>query len=258
MSDQFLLFLLLVLPVLIAGILAYLGILAVGLGTVVAAFRSAHPVLKGTLLLVGVLVILSPVLFHTGIEMRAQHKADQRQAKLEQLERTSLAGRLPGHFIALGGSFRPELLTSIKTRYGLRTYPEAENRRLAEAYRSYRRAELCHRRHGGEKMPGTALPKCRTLPETVQGALDLREPLLVFAEGFNTSMREDNVLAGDIYEIRLITPQEDLLVAYFEERTVEGTPTIFNPWTPPRRNSADTQPPTLEQFIETALQGASR
>lgn len=258
MSDQFLLFLFLVLPVLVAAILTYLGILAVGLGTILAAFRSAHPLLKGALLSVGLLVILSPFLFHTGMEMRAHQKADLRQAHLAQLERVDLAGRLPRNFIAVGG-FWPEIITFIQTRYGLRTYPAAENKRLVDAYRAYRRAEWCHRRFpGNQMMPGTKLPKCSSLPDSAQSALGLREPLLVFAEGFNTSMREDNILAGDIYEIRLITPREDLLVAYYEERTVEDTPSIFNPYASGRRNASDERPPTLKAFIETSMQGASR
>lgn len=259
MSDQFLLFLLLVLPVLVAAILTYLGILAVGLGTIVAAFKSAHPVVKGALLVVGVLVILSPVLFHTGMDMRAQHRADQRQAHLAQLDRTSLAGRMPRHFIAVGSGLTSDRIAFIAARYPLRTYPEPENMRLVEAYRAYRRAELCHRRFpGNPMMRGTRLPVCKPLPDSVQSALDLREPLLVFAEGFSTSMREDNILAGDIYEIRLITPKEDLLVAYYEERTVEETVSIFNPYASGRRNASDERPPTLKAFIETAIEDASR
>lgn len=257
MSDQFLLFLLLVLPVLAAALLTYLGILVVGLGPILTMFRSAPPVLKCVLMALGVMVILSPVIFHVGMNMRAQHKADQRQAHLAQLERTNLAGRLPTRFIADG--FRPELITFIEERFGLRTYPEAENKRLEEAYRAYRRAEWCHRRFpGNQMMPGTKLPRCKSLPDSVQSALGLREPVLVFAEGRNTSMREDNILAGEIYEIRLITPQQDLLVAYYEERTVEDMPSIFNPYASGRRNASKEPPPTLEEFIEAALEGASR
>lgn len=244
-------------PVLVAAILTYLGILVVGLGTIQAAFKSAHPVFRTVLIFVGLLVILSPFLFHAGMDMRAQQRADAHQAKLSELERVDLAGRLPRSFVAVG-SFRSELIDFIRARYRLRTYPEAENQRLVDAYRAYRRAELCNRRFGGEMMPGTKLPKCKPLPDSVQSALGLHEPILVFAEGFNTSMREDNVLAGKIYEVRLITPQKDLLVAYYEERTVEETISIFNPYASGRSNASDERPPALKAFIETAMQGASR
>ena len=82
--------------------------------------------------------------------------------------------------------------------------------------------------------------------------------VLVFAEGRHTSMRDDNVLSGEIYEIRLITPQEDLLVDYFEERTVEDFPSIFNPYAARRRNAADEAPPTHKAFIEKAMGEARR
>lgn len=258
MSNDSMMFLILVLPGLVLAGLVYLGILAVGLSTIVAAFKSAHPVLRGTLVLAGVLVILSPVLFHTGMDMRAQHKADRRQAHLAQLERASLAGRMPARFIT-SGNFGPELRQFIRTRYRLAEFPEAENRRLVEAYRAYRRAGRCHRRFpGNPMMRGTKLPSCKPLPDSVQSALGLRAPILVFAEGFNTSMREDNILAGEIYEIRLITPEDDLLVAYFEERTVEDKPGIFNQYASGRRNASSQQPPTLKAFIETAMKEAGQ
>lgn len=86
-----------------------------------------------------VLAIPGPVRFQAGRDMLAQHVADQRQAQRAQLERTNLAGRLPRHFIAIG--FRPELIAFIEERFGLRAYPEAETKRLVEAYRADRRAE---------------------------------------------------------------------------------------------------------------------
>lgn len=247
----------LVAPALVAAIVTYLGILFVGLGTIVAAYRSAHPLVKGALYSVGILLISSPLLFHAGMEMRAQHKADVRQADLIGMERVDLAGRLPARFIAVG-SFRPELIDFIEARYRLSRYPQAENKRLVGAYRAYRRAERCHRVLAGEMMPGTKIPVCKALPDKVQSALGLREHLLVFAEGRDASLREGNTIAGRIYEIRLITPQEDLLVDYFEERTVEGTPSVFNPYASWRRNASNEQAPSLKAFIETAMQRAGR
>jgi hypothetical protein len=184
------------------------------------------------------LVILSPVLFHFGMDIRAHHKADKRLAELAALERTSLAGRLPRHYIDTG-EFYPELDAFVRQRHGLRRLPEPEDERLSQAYQHYRAAENCHRRNPDNPMlPGTQLPICRPVPESVQSALGLREPLLVFAAGHATSMMEDNILAGKIYEIRLITPEEDLLVAYYEERTVENKPGIFNPYASGRRNAS--------------------
>lgn len=101
-------------------------------------------------------------------------------------------------------------------------------------------------------MPGTRLPKGRSLAESAHLSLTLREPVLVFVEGHTTSMREENILAGEIYEIRLITPHKDLLVAYSEECTVEDTPSNFNP------HASVGQRPTLKEFIEVEMEGASR
>jgi len=258
MSGQFSLFLFLVLPVLIAGALVFLAIFATGAGTIAAALRSAHPAPKAALLLAGILIILSPFLYQAAANTRAESNADQREASLADLERVDLAGRLPDKFITVG-NFGPELISEIETRYRLRTYDDEENQRLTEAYRAYRQAELCHRRFpGNPMMPGTRLPKCKPLPASVQAALALDEPVLVFAEGRHTSLREDNILAGQMYEIRLITADEDLLVAYYEERTVEDRPGIFNPYASGRRNASDECPPTLEAFIEIAMQDASR
>ncbi len=163
----------LVAPALVAAILTYLGILFVGLATIRAAYRSAHPLVKVALFAVGTMVILSPFLFHAGMEMRAQHKADVRQADLAEMERVDLAGRLPARFIAVG-NFRPELIDFIEASYRLSRYPQAENKRLVAAYRAYRRAERCHRVLAGEMMPGTKIPVCKTLPDKVQSALGLR------------------------------------------------------------------------------------
>ena len=251
------LFWLLVFPVLLAAILALLGILVVGLGTIRVAFKSTNLAVRTLLIIVGILVIASPALYHLGMEGRAQNRADQRLIHLEQLERTNLAGQLPRRFIAVG-NFRPELIDFIRSQYRISTFYEDENERLVEAYRLYRRAELCHRRFGDKTVPGTALQQCRPLADSVQAALRLREPILVFVEGRHTSLREDNVTAGKMYEIRLITQQNDLLVDYFEERTVEGAPTIFNPYTPKRRRASKERPPTLQEFIETAMREASR
>lgn len=259
MSDPSLLFLFLVLPTLVVAVLTYLGILTIGLGPILAVFRSVSTPVKGVLIVLGVLVILSPVLFHVGMDLHAQHKADKRQAALAALERTSLAGKLPRHYIAVGGAFGPELHAFVQRRYGLRRLPEGEDYRVSQAYAHYREAERCHRFNpGNPMMPGTRLAICKRLPDSAHGALGLGEPILVFAEGQATSMREDNILAGKIYEIRLITPDEDLLVAYYEERTVEETPGIFNPYASGRRNASQERPPALKDFIETALEGASR
>ena len=259
MSDPFLLFLLLVLPVIVAAILTYLGILVIGLGPIVAVYRSAPAYLKGLLIFAGLLVILSPALFHAGMDLRAERQADQRLAQIAQLDRTDLTGRLPRHYIAVGGGFSSQLHAFVEQRFGLRRFPATEDKRLSEAYRSWRRAERCHRINPGNPMvEGTRLPVCKRLPDSLQSALGLREPILVFADGHATSMLEDNTLAGEVYEIRLITPQEDLLVAYFEERTAKGTPSVFNPYASGRRKASTEPPPALKAFIETSMEAASR
>ncbi len=222
----------LVFPMLVAAAVVYLVLVVIGLSTIRIAFSLSHPLLKIALVSIGLMVIASPLMYHALMDLRAQHEADGRQAALADLERVNLAGRLPETFITVG-DFGQEVISFIETNYPLRTYSTEENKRLVDAYRNYRKAERCHRRFAGEVMPGTKIPKCKKLPASVQSALDLREPVLVFATGRDTSMREDNVLAGKIYEIRLITPQEDVLVAYYEQRTVEGTTSIFSPYAPP-------------------------
>lgn len=251
------LFWLLVFPILVTAILALMVILVVGLGTIRAALKSTNAAVKTVLLIAGLLVIASPVLYHWGMEQHVQGRADQRQTYLDNLERISLAGALPRRFIAVG-NFRPELTAHIRSQYRLMSFPEVQEERMVEAYRLYRRAELCHRRFGDEVVPGTALSKCRPLAVSVQSALNLNEPILVFAEGRHTSLREDNVSAGKMYEIRLITPKQDMLVDYFEERTVKGTPSIFNPYAPERRRASRQRAPTLREFIEGAMHEASR
>ena len=259
MSDAFLLFLFLVLPVIVAAVLTYLGILVVGLGPIVAVYRSAPSYLKGLLIFAGLLVIVSPALFLAGMDQRAEQKADQREAHLAQLERADLTGRLPKHYITVGGGFSSDLHAFVETRFGLRRFPEAEDTRLSEAYRSWRRAERCHRLNPDNPMfQGTQLPICKPLPGALQSALGLGEPVLVFAVGHATSLLEDNVIAGEVYEIRLVTPQEDLLVAYFEERTIEDVPSVFNPYASGRKKASTERPPALKDFIETSLEGASR
>ena len=107
-------------------------------------------------------------------------------------------------------------------------------------------------------IPGTKISVCKSLPDKVQSALELREHLSVFAEGSDASLREGNTIVGRIYEARLIAPQEDLLVDNFEERTVEGTPSVFNPYASRRRNASDEQAPSLKAFVETPMQRAGR
>lgn len=246
-----------VLPMMVAALVVYLAILAVGAGTIRIALKSTRLTTRALLLAMGLSVIASPILYHIGMDALAGQRADRRQEELAGQERIDLAGRLPRQFITVG-NFRPELVDFIASQYGIGMFPEAENARLVEAYRLHRRAQLCRRRFGGESVPGTALPKCRSTAVSAQAALNISEPVLVFAEGRHTSLREDNVIAGAIYEIRLVTPREDLLVAYFEERTVKGTVSVFNPYAPPRRRASQELVPTLKEFIETAMQGASR
>ena len=99
---------------------------------------------------------------------------------------------------------------------------------------------------------------CRDLPGSIQSALKINEPVLFFAEGSSTSYRRSNTLVGKMYEVRLVTRTEDLLVDYFEQRTVEDPVGITNPyssgWKLDRRHKA----PTMKEFIQTALEGASR
>lgn len=251
------LFWLIVLPMLVAAIAIYLVILVIGLFTAGAALKTSRPKLKIALATLALIIIASPVLYHLGMDARANQQADARAARIDSIPRVDIAGRMPATFIAVG-SFPPDMTEFVQTKYGLRPLPAAKNDRLVSAYINYRKAELCHRRFGDQTVAGTKLAACKPLHGSIQQALSLKAPLLVFAEGRHTSLREDNVIAGKIYEIRLITPQEDGLVAYFEERTIKGTPSIFMPYTPPRRKASTERPPHIKTFIEEALISEAR
>lgn len=250
-------FWILVFPVLLAGVLYFLSFFVLGTCIAVAGSRSGRGMRRVIFAIIGICVVAAPFALEFYLETKAQRCADERQAELAGLERTSLAGRLPVHYIALY-SLVPAEIEIMERRHGLRRFEESEETRLLAAYRQFRKVEFCNKHFAGETMPGTALSVCRPLPASLQDAIAIDEPFLVIATDQDTSLRQSNTVAGKIYEIRLITPQEDLLVDYFEERTVMRRAGITGPFSSEVRLASDGRPPHRVEFIEAALEGASR
>ncbi|MFN7165265.1 MAG: hypothetical protein ACK4P2_10660 [Hyphomonas sp.] len=245
-------------PPLILLILYYLAFLAGGAGFLVAAFRSTCPGRRIAFSLVGLGILIAPFAADFGQKRAARHSAAERAQQLASLERTDLAGKLPRKLVTVGNYSEADI-SFIKTQYGMSQFPPEENERLSSAYRHYRSQEFCKRHSAGKMMsPEINIPVCKEIPGTVQEALGLREPVLVLAEGFSTSLRRSNTHLGDIYEIRLVTPEEDVLVDYFEEETLDDPASIINPYSSGQRLKPGQKILTRKEFIEAALEGASR
>lgn len=256
MHDGMLWFL--VLPVLVLAILYYLGFLTIGLSFVVSGFRSSNPGRRAILVLIGLGVVSAPFIFSKIQRLIAERNADTLQQEIAGLDRIDLAGRLPEKFVTVGRYHQSDI-DFIGRRYGMSQFAKQENDRLKTAYRRYRKAEFCHKYLYKKKMaPNINISNCRDLPASIQAALNIQEPILFFVEGSATSYRRSNVIIGKMYEVRLVTPQEDLLVDYYEQRTVDDPASIINPYSSGRRLDWRDKPPTKQEFVEAALQGASR
>jgi len=249
-------FWILVFPVLLVAVLYFLSYLVLGTGMVIAGSESRRGIRRVALILIGTCVVATPFALEFHLETQAQRRADERQAELAALERTSLEGRLPARYIALN-ALVPAEIEIIEQRHGLRRFDEGKEARLRAAYRQFRKAEFCNRHFAGQTMPGTALSVCRPLPASLHDAMATDEAFLVIATDHDTSLRQSNTVVGKMYEIRLITPQEDLLIDYFEERTVLRPPGITNPFSSGVRLASDGRPPHRAEFIRAALKGAS-
>lgn len=250
-------FWILVLPVLLAAVLYFLSFFVLGTGIAVAGSQKIRGMGRVAIVLFGICVIAAPFVLEFYLESQAQRRADERQAELAALERTSLEGRLPVHYLPLN-PLVPIEVEIVERRHGLRRFEESEETRLRAAYRQFRKAEFCNQHFAGQTMPGTALSVCRPLPASVHDAVATDQPFLVFATDHDTSLRQSNTVAGKMYEIRLITPEEDLLVDYFEERTVMRRPGITRPFSSEVQLASDGRPPHRSEFIKAALEGASR
>lgn len=248
-------FWILVFPLLLVAILYYLGFLSVGLGFVATAFRSRGRVGKTIFLTIGLGVISFPFLALKFQHFNADRKADQRQEQVAKLERISLAGRMPKKFITVG-RYQQSHIDLIKKKSRMVQFPQAENDRLAKAYRQYKRAEFCHSHSAGKTLsPKIKIPICRDLPDSIHAVLKLKEPVLIFAEGSNTSFLQSNTLVGKKYELRLITPTEDYLVDYYEDRTLEKAAGITNPFSSGYARDPDAPKLHIIDFIKRNLDG---
>lgn len=251
-------FWLLVFPVLLAAVLYFLGFFTVGLGFVSSASKTRNPRRRLIKLFVGICVILAPFLLIKFQHIRADIKADQREVQLANMERVHLAGRLPKRFVAVGG-FQQTHIDLIKKESGMGQFPKTENDRLASAYRQFRRVEFCHSHSSGKMMSKKIqIPICKDLPQSIHAALNIKEPVLFFAEGSNTSYLMSNTHVGNMYEVRLITSTEDLLVDYYEDRILERSAGVTNPFSSGYKRDPDAPKLHIIDFIKRALERASR
>lgn len=250
-------FWILVFPLLLVAVLYYLGFLSVGLGIVATAFKSKGVVGKTILLTIGLCIISFPFLAIKFQHFSADRKADQRQEELAKLERISLTGRMPRKFVTVG-RYHQSHIDLIKKESRMVQFPQAENDRLAKAYRQYRRAEFCHSHSAGKTLsPKINIPICRDLPDSIHAVLKLKEPVLVFAEGSNTSFLQSNTHVGKKYELRLITPTDDYLVDYYENRTLERPAGITTPFSSGYARDSDAPKLHIIDFIQRNLDDPS-
>ncbi len=252
-----LMFWILVFPVLLLMLLYYLGFLSIGIRTISSGAKSKRPRRKLQTLLLGIVIILFPFLLIKAQHIRADQKADQRAEQLAAIERVNLVGNMPRKFVTVG-NFSDDDIAFIKRQYRIGTYPKTEAERLAAAYRHYRRTEFCHTHSSGKMMSSKIkIPICKDLPDSIQTALDLREPTLFFAEGSNTSYRVSNTSVGKMYEARLITKTRDRLVDYYEERFVERPAGITNPYSSGFKRVPNQPRFSRRDFIQRAMEGAA-
>jgi len=248
-------FWLLVFPVLLVAILYYLGFLTAGLSFIGATFKRGAPKRNLLVLFIGLLIAAAPFIASKIQRIQAERQADLWQAEIANFERVNLRGRMPKKIVIMN-SAREARLLPIAAKYGLRPFDDAEAGRLRSAYRQYRRNAYCHSHSSGKMMSDKIqIPVCKPLPESLQNVLNLREPVLFFAEDSATSYRRTNILMGDKYELRLVTPRQDLLVDYFEQRTLKKPIGITNPFGSGWILDHTHKPPRDEVFLESALRG---
>jgi len=251
-------FWILVFPLLLIALFYYLGFLTIGLSFISSAFKSRGPIGKSLLLTIGVGIIAFPFLAIKVQHLNADMKADQRQEQLANLERVSLANRVPRKFVTVGG-YQPSHIDLIKKQSRMTQFSQDENIRLANAYRQYKRTEYCHSHSAGKTLsPKIQIPICRDLPDSIQAALNIKEPVLFFAEGSNTSFLTSNTRVGNMYELRLITPTEDLLIDYYEDRTLERPAGISNPFSSGYRRDPNSPKLHIIDFIKRNLDRVSQ
>lgn len=248
-------FWILVFPLLLLAVLYFLGFLTIGSTFVSTAFKAKGLLSKTMFLVIGIGVISFPIIAIKVQHIQADRKADQRHERLSNIERINLKGRMPRRFVTVGNYSKSDT-DFISKRYRIGQYPQEEAQRLSAAYRAYRRVEYCHSHSSGKTLRGTQIPICRDLPVSIQAALDIKEPILFFAEGASTSYRISNTFVGNMFEIRLVTHSEDLLVDYYEDRFLERPAGITNPFTSGFTLDPNGQQVSRKDFIERALDGA--
>ncbi len=256
-------FWILVAPVLLLMLLYYLGFLSAGIGVFRRALRARSPGQKIALVVMAGLVAFAPFLWTQYQHKQADFQADQRAQELAAIPRVDLSTQArPGgralKFVTVG-TFSEADITFITGQHRLRAYSPEEQKRLSTAYRNYRAAVFCHSHSSGKMMSSKVkIPICKDLPDSVQVALDLKEPTLFLINGRATSYRVSNVSVGDMYEARLITPTKDALVDYYEEKFVERPPGITNPFSSGYKLVPNQPRFSRRDFLTRALAGVKR
>ena len=239
-------------PLVLIAVLYVLGFFTAG-AIVAGGARRARPRQKSVFLVLGLLIAVAPWLHLKWMDARELARAEARLNRLAELERIDLKGRIPDRILVSGRSASP-LLMKAAARYGLRPYAEDEAARLSAAYGRYRANEYCLRTDPDAMIPGTAIRRCKPLESSIQEALELREPILVFAHDNSTSYRQSNTYVGAMYELRLITAREDRLVDYYEELSVNAPFSPIRPFGSGWRKATNERPMRPEDFLIRALE----
>lgn len=191
----------------------------------------------------------------------AKKESKLREQYLNALLRHDISQNIPRRIVNMGKLSETDL-TYIKKKYNLHEFHSREDERLKEAYEDYRSTEYCIKHIASKKKPKSirnsllgAIPSCGKMPENLPVSLKQSEPAIYFIEGFSTAYRLKGPLHGSIYELRYISPTEDYLLDYFEQRTFKVAKTRSNPYTSGRDLDWRHTPPQRLDFIETALSG---
>lgn len=255
------LFWLLVFPLIIIAVLWYLGFITTGLLILTRAFKSKSILFATLLSLIAIGVIAYPFVYPKAYEKVAEKDSKSREQQLNDLPRYDVSQNMPRYFVNMSKLSETDL-NYIKKKYKFREFYSKEDTRLKEAYEKYRRTEYCIKHIASKKKPKSLrkenlhiVPSCGKKADNLSAALDQRQPAIYFIEGFNTAYRLKGPLRGKIYELRYVTPTEDYLIDYFEQRTIKEPRTPANPFSSGRDLDWRHTPPERLDFIKDGLSG---
>ncbi len=243
----------------IASAMWYLGYLLPAAVLIKTAFRSRSLTVGLILIAAAVAFAMTPFVLPKKFEEKAKVDAVDRQTYIANLPRYDIRLKMPKKIVNLGRLSEKDLQT-LSTKYGIKEFNDFEDERLKEAYASYRRTEYCYRHIAGtepkslKNSPLGMVPSCNQLPESMIVALKPKMPAIYFVENKSMSEKMKGPIQGTSYEIRYISATEDLLIDYFEQKTVEE---FKRPGqvTSGRKLDHTHKPPRRMEFITLALSG---